>query len=61
MVGRPSQRASNGREHLPEYREWSGGPSVGPEVVGRPTRKAGSCQEALPEGWERSGGPPGGS
>ena len=30
--------SGNGREVLPDVREWSGGPQVCPGVVGRPYR-----------------------
>ena len=47
----------NGREALPEVRQWSGGPPGGPAVVGRPSRRSGSFREALPEFREWSIGP----
>ena len=41
--------SGNGREALPEVREWSGGLPKGLEVVGRPSRRSGSGREALQE------------
>ena len=58
VIGRPSQRAKDGREAIPEGREWSGGPNKGPGVVVRPSRRVdrlyrrdGSGRESLMEGW----------
>ena len=48
-----------GRQALPEVREWSGDPFVGPGVVGRPSRRSGSGWEALLEFRVWSGGFPG--
>ena len=39
--------SGNGREALPDVREWSGGPRGCPGVVGRPSWKSGSGREAI--------------
>ena len=49
----------SGREVLPEFREWSGGPPRCPGVVGRPSRMSGSGREILLEVREWLGGTPG--
>ena len=57
--GREHTRMSgNGREALPDVREWSGGPPGCPGVVGMPSRMSRSGWEALPENREWSGGLP---
>ena len=48
----------SGRDTLPEIREWSGGPPVGPGVVERLFRRLGIGWETLPYVREWSGGPP---
>ena len=60
MIESFTWRCGSGPEALPDVREWSGVPSVGPGVVGRLLRTSRSGREALPEFREWLGGPPGG-
>ena len=52
---------SEGRDALPEVRDWAGDPPGYSGVVGRPSRRSESGREALPKVWELSRVPPDGS
>ena len=50
--------SGSGREVIPQFREWLGGPSTVPGVVSSSTLRYGSGREALPEVREWSGDSP---
>ena len=54
-----SRISSNGRETVPDVREWSGGPCECMLVVGRPSRKSGSGRETLSDVRDCLGDPTG--
>ena len=49
VIRSPSRKSGNGREALPDVREWSGGLSGCPGVVVRPTQMSRSGREAFPD------------